>query len=187
MMPPASCTIRLNAGGKQLTEKLELRKDPNSGGGEAEIAEQMKMLTALKRDIDAAADVVNQIELVRGQIASLRQVLEDAEIMQPAAALEQQLIGIEANLIELRLTGRGQDGVRWGSRLLGKFGYLAGGLAGTDCRPTTQQIEVQKVLEERLRKHQADLDAVLSSDLKALNELMRGRGVANIVTRRPTS
>ncbi len=28
---------------------------------------------------------------------------------------------VEQSLVELRLTGRGQDGVRWGSRLLGKL------------------------------------------------------------------
>ena len=30
LMPPGSYTVRLNAGGKQLTQKLEVRKDPNS-------------------------------------------------------------------------------------------------------------------------------------------------------------
>jgi hypothetical protein len=77
--------------------------------------------------------------------------------------------------------------VRWGAQLLGKFGYLANGLAGTDFRPTNQQLEVQKVLEERLRKHQGDLDGILGKDLKMLNELMRGRGITNIIVRRPTS
>ncbi len=187
LQPPGAYTVRLNAGGKALTQKLEVRKDPNSGGTEADIKEQLKTLTELRRDVDAAADVVNQIELVRGQINGLRQVLQDSEIMQPATELDRKLIEIEGNLIELRLTGRGQDGVRWGSQLLGKFGYLANGLAGTDFRPTNQQLEVQKVLEERLRKHQGDLDAILGKDLRLLNELMRGRGIANIIVRRPTS
>ena len=187
LMPPATYTVRLNVGGKQLTQPLEVRKDPNSGGTDADIKEQMKMLTELRKDVDAAADVVNQIELVRGQISALRQVLEESEIMQPALELDRKLIAIEQNLIELRATGRGQDGVRWGSQLLGKFGYLAGGLAATDFRPTNQQIEVQKVLEERLRKHQTDLDALMGKDLKVLNELMRGRGLTNIIVRKPTS
>jgi hypothetical protein len=177
----------LNAGGKQLTQPLEVRKDPNAGGTDADIKEQMKLLTELKKDVDAAADVVNQIEVVRGQITALRQVLEDTEIMQPAMEVDRKLIEVERNLIELRATGRGQDGVRWGAQLLGKFGYLANGLAGTDFRPTNQQLEVQKVLEERLRKHQGDLDGILGKDLKMLNELMRGRGITNIIVRRPTS
>jgi photosystem II stability/assembly factor-like uncharacterized protein len=187
LMPPGTYTVRLNVGGKQLTQPLEVRKDPNSGGSEAEIKEQMRVLTELKKDVEAAADVVNQIEIVRGQIAALGQVLENSEIMQPAMELDRKLIELERNLIELRATGRGQDGVRWGSQLVGKFGYLAGGLASTDFRPTNQQLEVQKVLEERLRKHQADLDGILDKDLKMLNELMRGRGITNIIVGRPTS
>jgi hypothetical protein len=188
LMPPGAYSVRLNVGGKTVgTEKLEVRKDPNSGGSEAEIREQFKLLTELRRSVEAAADVVNQIELVRGQIVALRQVLETAEILQPATELERKLIAIESNLIEPRITGRGQDGVRWGSQLLGKLNYLANGLASGDFRPTSQQLEVQKVLEERLRKQRSDLDALLGTDLRALNELMRGRGISNIVVRRPTS
>jgi len=187
LLPPGAYTVRLNVGGKQLTAPLEVRRDPNSGGSEAEIKEQMKVLTELKRDIDSASEALNSIELVRGQITALRQVLEDSEIMQPALELDRKLIEVEKNLIELRATGRGQDTVRWGSQLLSKLGYLASGLASTDLRPTNQQLEVQKTLEERLRKHQTDLDTLLGKDLRALNELMKGRGIANIVTRRPTS
>jgi hypothetical protein len=131
--------------------------------------------------------VVNQIELVRGQIAMLRQVLEDAEIMQPAAELDRKLLAIESQFVEPRATGRGQDGVRWGAQLLSKLNYLANGLASGDFRPTNQQLEVQKELEERLRKQQNDVDAVFGKELKALNELMRGRGIANIVVRRPST
>jgi len=90
---------------------------------------------------------------------------------------------VETNLIDLRLTGRGQDGVRFGSRLLGKFGYLAGGLSGTDFRPTDQQIEVQKELGALLKTHQGSYDGLLK-ELGTFNELLRGRGVANIQGRR---
>ena len=187
LMPPGEYTVRLTVGGKQLTQKLEVRRDPNSGGSDADIKEQMKTLTELRQSVDAAAEIVNEIELVRAQINGLRQVLENSEILQPANEIDRKLIEVEQNLIELRLTGRGQDGVRWGSRLLGKLNYLANGLASADFRPTTQQLEVQKVLDDRLRKHRGELDALLDRDLKALNELMRGRGVPNIVVRRPTS
>lgn len=187
LMPPGEYTVRLTVGGKQFTQKLEVRKDPNSGGTDADIKEQMKTLVELRRSVDAAAEIVNEIELVRGQINGLRQILENSEIMQPANEIDRKLMEVEQNLIELRLTGRGQDGVRWGSRLLGKFNYLANGLASADFRPTAQQLEVQKGLDDRLRKHRGELDALLDRDLKALNELMRGRGVPNIVVRRPTS
>jgi hypothetical protein len=37
------------------------------------------------------------------------------------------------------------------------------------------------MLEEKLRAHQRDIDALVTKDLKAINDLMRGRGVANII------
>ncbi len=181
LQPPGSYTVRLNVGGKQLTGKLEVRKDPNSGGTDADITAQIKTLTELRRTLDEAAGVVNQVELIRGQIASLRQVIRESEILQPALEFERKLVEVERNLVELRTTGRGQDGVRFGSQLLSKINYLAGGLASNDFRPTNQQLEVQKVLEEKLRAHQRDVDALVTKDLKAINDLMRGRGVANII------
>jgi photosystem II stability/assembly factor-like uncharacterized protein len=186
LMPPGSYTVRLNVAGKQLTQKLEVRRDPNSGGTDADIKEQMKTLTELRQGLDAAADLVNQIELVRGQILAMGRVVPDAEIMKPAMELEGRLAALEQNLVDLRVTGRGQDGVRFGAQLLGKFSYLANGLASADFRPTAQQLEVQKVLEAKLKDQQAALDALLGKDLKALNEFLHGRGVSNIITtRRP--
>jgi hypothetical protein len=185
LVPPGSYTVRLNAGGKPLTQKLEVRKDPNSGGTEADIREQIKMLTELRKDLDAGAELANQIELVRAQIQGLGRVLENAEIMKPARELEMKLIDVQQELLELRVTGRGQDGVRFGAQLLSKFGYLANGLASADYRPTDQQLEVHKVLKSELAKHQAVAAGLLDRDLKALNELMRGRGVSNIIIKRP--
>jgi hypothetical protein len=185
LQPPGSYTVRLSVGGKQLTQKLEVRKDPNSNGSDAEIREQVKMLTELRKDIEAASDLANQIELVRGQILGLGRVLDNAEIMKPARELEQKLADVQQNLMDLRVTGRGQDGVRFGARLLGKFNYLAGGLASADNRPTDQQLEVHKVLQAELKKQQAALNGLLDKDLKTFNEFMRGRGVTNIIVRRP--
>ena len=185
LMPPGAYTVRLNVGGKTLTQKLEVRKDPNSGGSEAEIREQTTMLTELRRDIESAAEVANQIELVRAQLLGLGRVLDNAEIMKPARELEQKLADVQQNLMDLRVTGRGQDGVRFGARLFGKLNYLANGLAGGDFRPTDQQLEVHKLLRSELAKHRAALDGLLDKDLKTFNEFMRGRGMSNIIVRRP--
>ena len=161
LAPPGTYTIRLDAGGKQLTQKLEVRKDPNSGGTDADIQQQMKMLFELRRDLDEATDVINQLELVRSQIYSLARLTSDAAVKKAGDDLDRKLIDLEMNLIELRATGRGQDGVRWGSKLHGKLNYLAGGLMSNDFRPTAQQVEVQKELEDRLRRHRT-LDGLLS-------------------------
>jgi photosystem II stability/assembly factor-like uncharacterized protein len=184
LAPPGGYTVRLDVGGKQMTQKLEVRKDPNSAGSEADIQQQMKMLFELRRDMDAAADVVNEIELVRSQLASLMRVVDDADVRKAGAELDRKLIDLEQNLVELRATGRGQDNVRWGARLLSKLNYLANGLASGDFRPTDQQAQVQKLLTDQVKNHQSSLQLLVSRDLGALNDLLRKKNVPNVVTRK---
>jgi hypothetical protein len=187
LAPPGSYTVQLSVGGKQLSQKLELRKDPNSGGTDADIQKQMTVLTELAREINRAAGMINQMELVRSQIQNLGRIVADRDVMQEAAAVERKLADLEMNLIDLRATGRGQDGVRWGAKLYGKFLYLANGLMSGDFAPTNQQLEVQKELEGRLRSLAGQFDAFQTGDLAKLNEQLRKRNLPIVVTRPSTS
>jgi photosystem II stability/assembly factor-like uncharacterized protein len=180
--PPGTYTVKLTAGGRELTQRIEVRKDPHSEGTDAEIQQQRKTLEELRKDVEATASMINQMELARVQIQALVRMLEDREpeVRKDAAALEQKLISIEGNLIELRSTGRGQDGVRWGAKLLGKINYLANGLGSADNRPTRQQLEVQKLLEERIATYRGQVDAA-GRDAASLNETLRQRSLPIIV------
>jgi len=68
-------TASPTAGGRELTQPLTVRKDPNSGGSEAEIEAQMRLLFDLRKDLNSAADMVNQIEIVRCQIEGLGKII----------------------------------------------------------------------------------------------------------------
>ena len=81
------------------------------------------------------------------------------------------------NMVDLRLTGQGQDGVRFEARLLQKLGYLTGAIAGADFPPTDQEMEVKVLLQERLRAHLEALEALLANEVAALNEMLRARGM----------
>jgi hypothetical protein len=187
---PGTYTVKLSAGGRELAQKLVVRKDPNSGGSDAELTEQIKTLSELRADIEAAADVVNQAELVRYQLQQLPQLAGDVDIAQVASSIEQKFTDLEMHLMELRTTGRGQDGVRFGAKLYGKLNYLAQGLMSNDYRPTAQQLEVQKLHEQRLRELQGRLNNLLSTDIAMFNEKLRARNLSTIMVppaRRPTS
>src|SRR5581483_12032222 len=171
----------LTAGGRDYTQQLRVIKDPHSGGTDADIEAQHRMLLDLRRDLDAAVDAVNNTELVRSQIAHLLTMIDDNELRRAAQELDQKISAAEGSLVELRTTGRGQDGVRWGAKLVQKFGYLAGGLASADFKPTNQQAAVQKDLEERLKTSQSQLTDVLNRDLGALNDMLRRANLPNVV------
>jgi photosystem II stability/assembly factor-like uncharacterized protein len=180
LMPPGDYTVRLTVGEVEQTQPLTVHKDPNSGGSEVEIDEQLALLEAIKGSMEEAAAAVHRIEAVRVQLAGIRRVVTDEEAVAAMDALTEKLVDLEMKLVDLRLTGQGQDGVRFDSRLVGKLGYLAGGLAGGDFRPTDQQVEVQEILAGQLREHLRALDGLMSEDLADLNAQLRAKGVPNI-------
>jgi hypothetical protein len=159
-------------------------KDPNTGGTEADIEAQMRVLFDLRKDLDNAADIVNRIEVVRSQLEGLARVVDDPAIRKAGEDLNQKLIDLEMTLVDLRLTG-GQDGVRYGAKLVSKINYLANGLASGDFRPTGQQLEVQKILEERLRDAAAQLGGLITKELGGFNDMLRKKNVPNIMAGTP--
>ncbi len=186
LYPPGTYTVRLTVDGATRTQPLTVLKDPNSGGSEADIAAQVQVAGALRDDLNTAASAVNRIELARLQLEALPRLAGDPGVRAAAAAMNQKLIDFEMNLVDLRQTGAGQDGVRFAARLISKLGYLANGLTGGDFKPTSQQLEVQQILAEELRGYLRTLDGLMTTDLGALNEQLRSKGLP-IVTDRATA
>lgn len=117
-------------------------------------------------------------------------MIQDTELRRAADDLDQKIVAVEGNLVELRATGRGQDGVRWGSKLVQKFGYLANGLQSADFKPTNQQLAVQHDLEDKLKGVQGQCTDALNREVGAFNDMLRRAGLPIVVSqvpRRPTS
>ena len=199
LMPPGTYTVKLSVGDTQSTQQLVVKKDPNSEGAEADINAQMIMLFELRKDLETAADLVNQIEIIRSQLAGITTLLdpgtagtatpssltasEFGAIKKAADELDKKLIDVEENLIQRRLTGQGQDTVRWPPKLISKINYLANGIGSGDFQPTTQHREVYALLKAQLTTQRSKLDEVISTDLDAFNKLLRDRGIQNVVPR----
>jgi photosystem II stability/assembly factor-like uncharacterized protein len=183
LMPPGTYTVKLKVGDQELTQPLEVRKDPNSGGSEEEIRTQVTVLADLQNDMNQAVDMINRAEVVRSQIQNLRAVLPaaPAEVRSAADSLEQQVAALEENLHQLRVTGRGQDNIRWPVKLAAQLAYLAGGIASSDFAPTTQQNEVQQQLKQQLRALAARLDQLVAQDLARFNEMLRQKNLGAVV------
>jgi hypothetical protein len=185
LSPPGIYTVKLAAGGREITQPLTVRKDPNTGGTEADIEAQTRALSELCKDLNAAAELVNTAEIVRAQLHMLSNLAGDPSIRKAAEELSQRVADQEMKLVDLRLTGTGQDTVRYGAALLSKINYLAGGLASGDFKPTNQQLEVQKELETLLRSTLVQVEGVLNTDVRNFNEMLRKSNVPNIIGRLP--
>jgi photosystem II stability/assembly factor-like uncharacterized protein len=183
LMPPGRYSVRITAGSVQQTQSLNVLKDPNSAGTDAEIAQQTRMLMAIRRDLTEAADAVQRLESARVQLQAVIRTVDDSTVRRAARALAQQLTDLEMNLVDLRQTGAGQDGVRFASKLISKLGYLSTGIATSDFQPTNQHGEVQTILNTELKGHLQSLETLLNTSLSSFNELLRQRGVPNILVR----
>ena len=181
LMPPGTYNVKLLAGGQVLSQPLVVKKDPNSGGTDADIAAQTAMMLDLRKDLESGSQMVNQIEFIRSQVEKV----DAAPVKTAADAFNKKLIEIEENLIQLRLTGQGQDTVRWPPKLLTKINYLAGGLASGDFGPTKQQREVQALLKPQLVELRQRLDVVLNRDLPAFNKLLSDNNIKTVIKPNP--
>lgn len=183
LAPPGRYAVTLHAAGTTMSQPLEVRKDPNSSGAEADIAVQAAFATELQNELESVAEMVNTLEKVRAQLATLKTVVADSAVKTAADSMERKVVEMEEQLTQLRITGRGQDLIRYQSKLGEKLVYLFNDVGGTDNRPTAPQREVGAVLKERARTARADFDRLLNRDLDAFNRMLRDKGLGGIITR----
>ena len=184
--PPGTYTVTLKFGDEQESQPLVILKDPSSGGSEQEIAAQMETERAIVADMNDVATQINQLEVVRGQLTSLKNISAKdstySDLKESTQQLADKLMSVERQLYQMQLTGRGQDGVRWPAQLAEQLAYLASSVGGSDYAPTASQKAVAQVLHARLVKVKAEVEALLKNDVPAFNERLRGRSVHPVIS-----
>jgi photosystem II stability/assembly factor-like uncharacterized protein len=186
---PGIYTVKLSVEGKEFTQKLTIKKDPNSAGTKADIQTQLNLLLELRENSNAAVHMVNEIEWIRRQIYDLTSILEEksdtSPIITAGRELDKKLMAIEGNLVQLKLTGGSQDPLRWPVKLYAKLSNLAGEVGRTDFPPTTQQIEVHEMFKEQLASYQAKFEELLNKELLAFNNLLKEKNIPHIIAKTP--
>ena len=184
LSPPGTYTVKLSIGGREFSQPLTVRKDPHSGGTEADIQAQMTVLTDLRSGMNSAVDAINQLEYVRAQVQTIMKSTQDTELRRAATELQGKLADLEMNLYDLRITG-GQDGVRYAAKLLSRFNFLANGISGSDFRPTDQHMEVAKSLQDRLKNELTAIGTAMDRDVSTFNDMLRRGSAGQILTKVP--
>ena len=103
------------------------------------------------------------------------------KLSRPSIKLDQRLIAVEEQLLQMRVTGRGQDLLRWPYKLGEQLVYLGQSVTSSDFGPTQQHGEVQRLLREELRKVKAQFDAVMSKDVEAFKQMLRAKNLQNVI------
>jgi hypothetical protein len=186
LVPPGTYTVKLTVDGQEFSQPLTVLKDPNAGGNDGDIQKQTAMLVDLRKDLESVADMVNQIETIRGQLENLKPLLRNnADVRSSSDDLDKKLIEIEDNLIQRKFTGQGQDTVRFPPKLISKINYLASGVSSGDFPPNTQQVEVHAMLKAQLATLRKRLDDVVGTDLGNFNRMLRDKNIGNVIPAAP--
>jgi hypothetical protein len=185
LVPPGTYTVKLTVDGKDYTQPLKVLKDPHSNGTEGDIQIQNKLTTSLFDTLNHVVDEVNEIESLRSQILELKSAVgtdqSSAPVRTAADELDGKLIEVEEKLIQLKLTGRGQDNWRFTPMLAQKIDYLEAEVEGNDFKPTTQEVAVHDELKEQEATYRQRLALLVQKEVAAFNTLLRQRDIPNLI------
>ena len=185
LAPPGEYTVALQVGDAEHTAPLEVRKDPKSEGTLEDIAAQTALLRLLRADLETVVGTVNEIDWLRRQVLDLKLLAEETRRVEAIASavdgLDGSLLAVEEQLIQLLITGTGQDHLRWPTQLAGRILYLAGVVATSDFRPTDQMQEVYDQLHELVEARVAEFAGIVESDLGSVNSALGAAGMPGVV------
>ena len=171
---PGIYTVRLKVDGREQTQTVRVSADPRERVPAADRENQVKLALEMRDAISRATQIVNQLRVVRRQLADRNEVLKDvtkaeglrkdsAAMMQKLDALESQVHNPAAEVVYDILAFRG--GTKLYSRLV--FAYMT--VADGAGAPTQGVKEVYADQKAELGRYEAEFKRLVDGDLTSLN------------------
>lgn len=185
MQPPGKYNVSVVSVEVSSTKQLEVIKDPHSEGTLGDIKMQNELVGKIYNDLNITTEYVNTIESVRRQLLDLKSVLSGGnmshDLIEEVDGLENKFLDLEKKLLQLKITGKGQDGVRYEKMIGEKLSYLAQNVQISDFRPADSYYEVYELLHKRLEEVGVQLETLVSNDLNEFVKKMNTKGINTIV------
>lgn len=184
LAPPGTYTVHLVAGGQAFKAPITILKDPHSEGTLEDIKAQTDFVAKVYQDLNTVADMINGAESIRRQLMDLEDVLKvkgDKKLIKAVADIGKKLLDVEGKLVQLKITGTGQDAVRWPAMLGEKLSYLATTAATADFAPSDPHKEVYTKLKAELTALQLAYGKLLNGDMATFTKSLQDNGIGAIV------
>jgi hypothetical protein len=194
LVAPGTYTVKLDADGQVLTQKVTVLKDPNTAGTEADIAAATKLSMSIYNDANATVHMINQMEWTRRQLEDMNKMLTvvkaDKALFDQTKALDSKALSIEDKLLQRTVAEGDLKSFRGPLQLYLKFVWLQAevGTGGADVSgnadfaPTQSEIEVFNLLHSQLEAAQQEFDALYKNDVPAFNQVVAGKGIQKLMT-----
>ena len=184
--PPGTYTIEMSMGNKSFSQKLVVLKDPHSAGTLSDIQKQISLLKQLYTDMNQLAGKINKIERIRRQLYDMKAILktqkDKKKIIQSVDSVNTVFMVLEGKMIRLKVTGTGQDDVRFPAMLASRMSHLASDVAVSDFPPTDQDQEVYILLHGRLVKYSGELQTLLQGRFSTFLKVLSAHNIGPVIT-----
>ncbi len=171
LAPPGKYQVRLTAAGVTKTQDFVIKRNAAVPTvTDADLNEQFKLAKAINDKVTIANEAVIRIRNLKAQIAD-RTGASDQSLKAVAQTLTDKLTDVEGEIYQYR-NRSSQDPLNYPIRLNNKLAALQGIVESGDNRPTDQSYTVFKDLSSRLDQQVARLDALVRTELTALNKIL---------------
>jgi photosystem II stability/assembly factor-like uncharacterized protein len=178
---PGSYEVRLTANGKTLTQRFQVEKDPRLDTVTiADLTEQFTLAMKLRDEITQCNEMVIMVREFKRQMDERLKQSSDPAIKAAFDSFREKLSAIEEDVYQVR-NQSGQDPLNFPIKLNNKIAALAASVEHGDGKPTASSYDVFNLLTKSLNQEQAKLDQVLKTDLPAVNKLLTGRQLPELV------
>ena len=184
MALPGKYTVRLSVNGVTVSQPLEILKDPEIKTADADLVASTQTQIRIRDAMNATADMVNRLEVMRKQIADQAKAnLEKPDALKALADLDKRMVNVELTMLS-RSDMNSDDkyyvepfslymALIW---LNGTVGNGAGDVAGgSDYAPTEASLEWLGGLEKDLTTAKGEYKKLIDSDLAAFNKMWEGK------------
>jgi hypothetical protein len=186
---PGKYSVRMTVDGKAATRPLEVVKDTQIPAADADLVASTRAQIRIRDDINATADMINRIEVLRKQVEDLSKG-RDAEDAVKKAFLDFDRKALDVELMLLSRTELHSDD-KWYVEaykvylnliwLSGVVGTGAGDVAGgADNRPTDASLLVLDTIQKDLAAAKVAFANLMDKELPAFNRALAGRGLATL-------
>jgi hypothetical protein len=185
LSPPGFYNLTLKSDENVVSKTLEVMKDPHSEGSTDDIMLQNQLVRKIHDDINIAVSYINSIETIRRQLIDLKATLKNTnqkkDIISMVEKLESEFLELEKKLVQLKITGKGQDTIRFEKMIVEKLIYLANNVQISDFRPADSYKDVHKVLKSRLNNIGQELIKLKDGNFKITLNKLREKGIDIII------
>jgi len=178
---PGEYRVAMTVGSAAQTVGFPIVKDPRVPTSAEGYASQFALLKQLHDKLSTLNEAVNRIRRVRSQLVALAELAgaDHADIVDAAKSAGGSLTAIEGVLVDVNRESP-RDALRHPAGLNDTLVDLINTVAIADMAPTVPAIAVSRQIMASVDGEIAKLDALLATDIAAINRMAAERSIARV-------